>query len=86
MPTVAGFGLAPIDVCEGCSTVRVVDPVEADSPLLPPYVPKTRSLPSGAAEELQEPLPLDNVAVQSAVEPVENVTEPPGVPGDTDAE
>ncbi len=37
------------------------------------------SVPSGAAEILQEPLPPDNVAVQSGVEPVENVTDPVGV-------
>jgi hypothetical protein len=35
---------------------------------------------------LQEPLPLDNVAVHSDVDPVENVTEPLGVPPVTDAE
>jgi hypothetical protein len=37
------------------------------------------SVPTGAAEELQEPLPLDSVAVQSGVDPVENVTDPLGV-------
>jgi hypothetical protein len=37
------------------------------------------SVPIGAVEELHEPLPLDNVAVQSAVDPVENVTDPVGV-------
>lgn len=56
-------------------TSSVVDPVEAAVPL-PEYVPNTRSLPSGAADELQDPLPLDNVAVHSGVDPVENVTEP----------
>jgi hypothetical protein len=45
-----------------------------------------RSVPSGAAAELHEPLPLDNVAVQSTVDPVENVTDPVGVPPLTVAE
>jgi hypothetical protein len=60
-------------------TVSVVDPVEADSPIPPEYVAKTVSVPMGAADELQEPLPLDSVAVHSDVEPVENVTDPVGV-------
>lgn len=34
--------------------------------------------PRGAAAELHEPLPFDNVAVQSGVEPVERVTNPLG--------
>jgi hypothetical protein len=38
------------------------------------------SLPTAAAAELHEPLPFDNVAVQSGVDPAENVTEPLGVP------
>ena len=37
------------------------------------------SVPTGAAEELQEALPPDNGAVQSDVDPVENVTDPVGV-------
>jgi hypothetical protein len=37
------------------------------------------SVPTGAAEELHEPLPLDKVAVQSDVAPVVNVTDPVGV-------
>jgi hypothetical protein len=36
------------------------------------------SVPTGAAEILHEPLPPDNVAVQSGVDPVENVTDPLG--------
>jgi hypothetical protein len=38
------------------------------------------SVPIGAAEELQEPLLFDKVAVQSGVDPAEKVTEPLGVP------
>jgi hypothetical protein len=45
-----------------------------------------RSVPRGAAVELHEPLPLDNVAVQSGVDPVENVTDPIGLPPVTVAE
>jgi hypothetical protein len=37
------------------------------------------SLPTGAAEELQEALPLDNVAVQSWVDPLVKMTDPVGV-------
>jgi hypothetical protein len=43
-------------------------------------VPEIVSLPTGAAEELHDPVPpLDNGAVQSVVPPVETVTDPPGV-------
>jgi hypothetical protein len=45
----------------------------------PAYAPEIVSVPAGAAEELQEPLPFDRVAAQSGVVPVENVTEPLGV-------
>lgn len=34
------------------------------------------SVPTGAAEELHDPLPLDRIAVQSGVNPVEKVTDP----------
>jgi hypothetical protein len=37
------------------------------------------SVPVGAAEEGQEPVPPDKVAVQSDVDPAENVTVPVGV-------
>jgi hypothetical protein len=37
------------------------------------------SFPAGAAEELQEALPPERVAVHSDVVPVLNVTEPVGV-------
>ena len=49
----------------------------------PEYAPEIVSVPSGAAEELQEPWPLDNVAVHSGVDPVVRVTEPGrgGYPG-----
>jgi hypothetical protein len=60
-------------------TSSVVDPVEGDNPIWPEYVAKTKSVPTGAAGELQDPLPLANVAVHSDVDPVENVTEPVGV-------
>jgi hypothetical protein len=43
-------------------------------------VPEIVSVPTGAAEELHEPVPFVNVAVQSGVDPAENVTEPLGVP------
>jgi hypothetical protein len=79
-PTVTGFGLAPIAVCDNALlTTREVVPVEPENTLLPEYAPEIVSVPIGAAEELQEPLPLDNVAVQSVVDPVENVTDPLGV-------
>jgi hypothetical protein len=54
-------------------------PVEADNPRAPEYVAKTVSVPAGAADDVQEPAPLDSVAVHSDVEPVENVTDPVGV-------
>ncbi len=37
------------------------------------------SVPTGAAEEGHEPPPFDNGAVQSGVDPAENVTDPVGV-------
>jgi hypothetical protein len=57
-------------------TTRVVVPVELENEPLPAYVPEIASLPAGAAEEVHDPLPLDNVAVQSDVDPVEKVTDP----------
>jgi len=60
-------------------TTRLVVPLDPENTLSPEYVPEIVSVPIGAAEELQEPLPLDNVAVQSVVDPVENVTDPVGV-------
>ena len=60
-------------------TTRLVVPVDPANTLSPEYVPEIVSVPTGAAEELQEPLPLDNVAVHSGVDPVENVTDPLGV-------
>jgi hypothetical protein len=80
---VAGFGLALIKVCVGdreLSTTKLVDPLDPANTVLPEYVPEIMSVPIGAAEELQKPFPFDNVAVQSDVEPVENVTDPLGVP------
>jgi hypothetical protein len=61
-------------------TTRLVDPLDPANTLSPEYVPEIESVPIGAAVELQEPLPFDNVAVQSGVDPVENVTDPLGVP------
>jgi hypothetical protein len=60
-------------------TTRLVVPVEPENTLSPEYVPEIVSVPTGAAEELQEPPPLDNVAVQSGVDPVEKVRDPLGV-------
>jgi uncharacterized protein YaaQ len=82
-PTVAGLGLAPIEVCVGdreLSTTRLVVPFDPENTVSPEYVPEIVSVPTGAAEELQEPLPLDSVATQSGVDPVEKVTDPLGVP------
>ena len=79
----AGFGLAPIEVCVGdreLSTTKFVDPLDPENTVSPEYVPEIVSVPIGAAEELHDPLPLDNVAIQSDVDPVENVTVPLGVP------
>ena len=45
-----------------------------------------RSVPIGAAEEVHEPPPLINVAAHSGVVPVENVTDPLGLPPLTVAE
>jgi hypothetical protein len=82
VPTVTGLGLAPIDVCDGGGglfTTSVVVPVEPENWLSPEYVPEIVSVPTGEAEEeLHDPLPPDNVAVQSDTEPVENVTDPVG--------
>ena len=81
MPTVTGLGLAPIPVCEGGGglfTTRVVVPVEPENWPSPEYVPVIGSVPTGAAEELHDPLPPASVAVQSGVVPVENVTDPLG--------
>jgi hypothetical protein len=79
VPTVVGLGLAPIAVCEEFPTTSVVVPVDAEKLLSPEYAPETVSLPPGAAIEVHEPWPPDKVAVQSAVDPVVNVTDPVGV-------
>jgi hypothetical protein len=60
-------------------TTRLFVPVDPENTLSPEYEPEIVSVPTGAVEELQEPLPLDNVAVHSGVDPVENVTDPVGV-------
>jgi hypothetical protein len=72
-----------MEVCVGdreLSTRRLVVPLDPENTVSLEYVPEIVSVPTGAAEELQEPLPLDNVAVQSGVDPVEKVTDPLGVP------
>ena len=79
-PCPAGFGLAPMDVCVDAGlTVRPVEPLEVEKSLSPEYAPDIVSLPTGAAVELHEPLPPVNGAVQSVVDPAENVTDPVGV-------
>jgi hypothetical protein len=81
VPTVTGLGLAPTDVWVGGGglfTTSVVIPLEPENWPSPEYVPVIVSVPTGAAVELQEPLPADNVAVHSNVVPIENVTDPVG--------
>jgi hypothetical protein len=80
-PWVTGAGVAPIEVCDGALlTTRDVEPFEPENTALPEYVPVTVSVPTGAAADVHVPVPLlDNVAVQSAVEPVVNATDPCGV-------
>jgi hypothetical protein len=60
-------------------TVSVVVPVERPNTESPEYAPEIVSVAAGAAEELQEPLPFDNVAEHSGVDPAVNVTDPVGV-------
>jgi hypothetical protein len=78
-PSVTVLGFAAIEVDDGCLTTRVVEPVEPEKLVSPEYVPEIGSLPTGAAEELHEPLPFDNVAMHSVVGPVVKVTDPVGV-------
>ena len=78
-PTVAGLGLAPIAVCEGSSTTRLAVPLDPEKLGSPEYAPEIVSVPNGATVELQEPLPFDNVAVHSGVDPVVKATDPVGV-------
>jgi hypothetical protein len=66
-------------VCDGSSTTRLVEPAELRNRMVPAYAAEIVSEPNGAAEEEQEPLPFDKVAVQSDVVPVVNVTEPFGM-------
>ena len=79
-------------VCEeALLTTRGFVPVDPANTLSPEYAPEIVSVPTGAAEEVHEPLPPDNVAVHSGVNPVMNVTDPVGVgtpvaPVDTVAE
>jgi hypothetical protein len=78
-PIVTGLGVAPIAVCDGSSTTRLVEPAELKNTVVPAYAPEMVSVPNGAAEELQEPLPFDKGAVQIEVVPVVKVTEPFGM-------
>jgi hypothetical protein len=74
--------LAPIEICDGAllttSGVVTLEPANTESP---EYVAEIVSVPTGAAEEGHEAVPVvfDTVAVQSDVEPVENATDPVGV-------
>lgn len=80
VPTVTGPGLAPTEVCDGSLlTTRELVPDEPAKTSSPEYAPEIVSVPAGAAEELQEPLPFDRVATQSGVDPVVKVTVPVGV-------
>ena len=80
VPTVTGLGLAPMDVCDDALlTTRDVVPVDRPNTESPEYAPEIVSVAAGAAEELQEPLPFDNGAVHSGVDPAVNVTDPVGV-------
>jgi hypothetical protein len=60
-------------------TTRVVVPDAPENTVLPSYVAVIVSVPTGAAEELHVTAPLDNGAVQSGIDPAENVTDPVGV-------
>jgi hypothetical protein len=74
------LGDTPIEVWDGALfTTRDIVPVEPTNTTSPEYVPVIVSVPVGAAEEGQEPVPPDKVAVQSDVDPAENVTVPVGV-------
>jgi hypothetical protein len=79
-PNATGFGLAPIEVCDAAGlTTRLVVPVDPEKSLSPEYAPEIVSLPTGAVVAVHEPLPLNNVAVQSDLSPAVNVTDPVGV-------
>jgi hypothetical protein len=74
-----------MDVCDDALlTTRDFVPVEPANVESPEYVPVIVSVPTGAAAELHDPVPLDNAGiVHSVVDPVVNVTEPVGVPAPT---
>lgn len=79
-PSPTGLGLAPIEVCDPAGfTTRLVVPVDPEKSVSPEYAPEIVCVPTGAVVALHEPLPLDNVAVQSGVDPAVNVTDPVGV-------
>lgn len=54
-------------------------PLDTEKSASPEYAPEIVSVPSGAAEELQVPLPFVSVAVQRVVGPVVNATDPVGL-------
>lgn len=79
-PSGAAFGVALTEVCVVAGfTTRLVVPLDPVKLVLPEYAPEIVSVPPGAAEELHEPLPPDNVAVHNEVDPAVNVTVPVGV-------
>ena len=79
-PSATGLGLAPTEVCDAAGfTTRFVVPLDPEKSVSPEYDPEIVSLPTGAVVALHEPLPLDNVAVQSDLNPAVNVTDPVGV-------
>ena len=78
VPTVTGLRL-PTAVCDGSLTTRLVFPSDAAKLVSPEYAPEIGSVPTGAADEVHVPLPFDNVAMHSGVDPVVNVTVPVGV-------
>jgi hypothetical protein len=72
-----------VSVEGGGLTSRVVVPVEGASKDVPWYSPEIVTLvPTGAADEVHDPEPLDTVAVHSDVDPAEKTTEPLGAGSD----
>ena len=62
------------------ATLRLVIPNEAAYRLVVLYWPVIVSVPTGAAFALHCPEPLERLAVHKVVEPIENMTEPAGMP------
>lgn len=79
-PCVTELGAAPTDVCDGVLvTPSVVVPVDPAKVKSPEYAPEIVSVPTGAADEVQVPVPFTKFAVHSVVVPVVNETDPVGV-------